>query len=104
MAPLPPTSAGQDSSAAIVVGVIVAGLALLGLDSCQAEEESPATVRNSPATFSNTPRLAPSCSPNYTGCLPVTFDLDCADVWGSVGVVGVDVYGLDADFDGVGCE
>lgn len=53
------------------------------------------------------------CDPNYEGgCVPIASDVDCAGgkgngpayVRGPVQVVGKDVYGLDADHDGVGCE
>lgn len=54
-----------------------------------------------------------SCDPNYTGdCVPIASDVDCAGgsgngpeyVDGPVTVVGDDVYGLDRDNDGIGCE
>jgi hypothetical protein len=53
------------------------------------------------------------CDPNYTGpCVPVDSDVDCAGgsgngpsyVSGPVFVVGSDVYDLDRDGDGVGCD
>jgi hypothetical protein len=53
------------------------------------------------------------CDPNYTGnCVPVASDVDCAGgkgngpayIAGPVYVVGTDIYGLDRDKDGVGCE
>ncbi|MGD1881552.1 MAG: hypothetical protein ACFB11_04390 [Paracoccaceae bacterium] len=53
------------------------------------------------------------CDPNYaSACVPVASDVDCsagsgngpAYVAGSVRVVGLDVYGLDRDNDGIGCE
>jgi beta-lactam-binding protein with PASTA domain len=52
------------------------------------------------------------CNPNYGGCVPNASDVDCAGgsgngpayVSGPVQVIGSDVYGLDADGDGVGCE
>ncbi|ABK02411.1 hypothetical protein Arth_1016 [Arthrobacter sp. FB24] len=57
---------------------------------------------------------APSgCDPNYAGgCVPIASDVDCAGgsgngpayVRGPVTVVGSDIYGLDNDRDGVGCE
>lgn len=57
---------------------------------------------------------APSgCDPNYAGpCVPVASDVDCAGgsgngpayVRGPVTVVGSDIYGLDRDGDGMGCE
>jgi micrococcal nuclease len=48
------------------------------------------------------------CHPSYSPCLPVVADLDCSDVRAMgaapVRVVGPDVYRLDADGDGIGCE
>jgi hypothetical protein len=53
------------------------------------------------------------CDPNYTGaCVPIASDVDCAGgggngpayVQGPVKVIGQDIYGLDADGDGIGCE
>jgi hypothetical protein len=53
------------------------------------------------------------CDPNYTGgCVPIASDVDCAGgsgngpayVQGPVKVVGTDIYRLDADHDGIGCE
>ena len=62
-----------------------------------------------------TPTSASSgkCDSNYSGgCVPVASDVDCAGgsgngpayVQGPVQVVGRDIYGLDADHDGIGCE
>ncbi|ABM14579.1 hypothetical protein [Mycolicibacterium vanbaalenii] len=54
-----------------------------------------------------------SCDPNYSGaCVPVASDVDCAGgsgngpayVSGPVIVVGDDIYGLDRDGNGTGCE
>ena len=59
------------------------------------------------------PPPAPDCHPSYTGqCVPNNVeDVDCAGgsgngpyYTGRVNVVGPDVYGLDRDGDGVGCE
>jgi hypothetical protein len=52
------------------------------------------------------------CDPNYSGCVPIASDVDCsggsgngpAYVRGPVTVVGSDIYDLDRDNDGVGCE
>jgi hypothetical protein len=53
------------------------------------------------------------CDPNYAGgCVPIASDVDCAGgsgngpayVVGPVQVVGTDIYRLDADHDGIGCE
>ena len=53
------------------------------------------------------------CDPNYEGaCVPIASDVDCAGgfgngpeyVQGPVRVVGTDIYGLDRDGDGIGCD
>ena len=47
-----------------------------------------------------------SCHPSYTPCLPITGDLDCADLTAmgidKVKVIGPDDYRLDGDHDGYG--
>jgi len=60
------------------------------------------------------PEPAPpsGCDPNYSGCVPIASDVDCeggsgdgpAYATGPVQVIGTDIYGLDSDNDGVGCE
>jgi hypothetical protein len=53
------------------------------------------------------PRPVQSCQAGYSPCLPIVFDLDCADIPESkkpVRVTGSDPYRLDADNDGWGCE
>lgn len=58
-------------------------------------------------------QTASNCDPNYSGvCVPVASDVDCAGgsgngpayVSGPVNIVGRDIYDLDRDGDGVGCE
>ena len=53
------------------------------------------------------------CDPNYSGaCVPIASDVDCAGgsgngpayAQGPVQVIGTDIYGLDSDNDGIGCE
>lgn len=52
------------------------------------------------------------CDPNYTPCVPIASDVDCAGgggngpafVTGPVKVIGTDIYNLDADGDGIGCN
>jgi len=60
-----------------------------------------------------TQTLEKKCHPSYIGaCVPVASDVDCAGgrgngpayVRGPVRVVGPDVYGLDRDRDGIGCD
>jgi len=55
----------------------------------------------------------PGCDPNYSGgCVPVDSDVDCSGgsgngpsyVDGVVKVVGSDIYDLDRDNDGYGCD
>jgi hypothetical protein len=56
--------------------------------------------------------VSAACDPNYEPCVPVASDVDCAGgsgngpayVRGPVRVVGIDIYGLDRDGDGIGCE
>lgn len=55
---------------------------------------------------------AQSCDPNYDPCVPIASDVDCAGgrgngpayVEGPVRVIGKDIYDLDRDGDGIGCE
>lgn len=57
-------------------------------------------------------RQEPQCDPNYSGCVPIASDVDCAGgsgngpayVHGPVRVIGSDIYDLDRDGDGVGCD
>lgn len=54
----------------------------------------------------------PKCDPNYRGaCVPIASDVDCAGtgdgpayVTGAVRIIGTDIYALDDDGDGLGCE
>ena len=58
------------------------------------------------------PVAAEECDPNYDPCVPIDSDVDCAGgsgngpsyVRGPVRVIGRDIYGLDRDNDGIGCE
>lgn len=59
------------------------------------------------------PKPRPSCDPNYSeACVPIASDVDCAGgsgngpsyVSGPVRVIGSDIYDLDRNGDGVGCE
>jgi hypothetical protein len=59
-----------------------------------------------------------NCDANYSSCVPVAGDVDCAGAEADVDpnvdgtsyraspveVVGDDIYGLDADNDGIGCD
>ena len=69
-----------------------------------------AASRNLNAT--RIPAPPQECDPNYSGCVPIASDVDCAGgkgngpayVKGPVKVIGKDIYGLDKDRDGIGCE
>ncbi|WP_457940842.1 hypothetical protein [Mesorhizobium sp. 10J20-29] len=57
---------------------------------------------------------AQECDPDYQSppCVPIASDVDCAGgkgngpayVQGPVIVIGTDIYGLDRDGDGIGCD
>ena len=58
-------------------------------------------------------QAASNCDPNYSGeCVPIASDVDCAGgsgngpayVNGPVTVIGYDIYELDRDGNGLGCE
>ncbi|MGC5053516.1 G5 domain-containing protein [Micromonospora sp. DT48] len=58
-------------------------------------------------------KQARQCDPNYAGaCVPIASDVDCAGgsgngpayVSGPVRVIGSDIYDLDRDGDGIGCD
>ncbi|MEU8422820.1 G5 domain-containing protein [Micromonospora sp. NPDC048835] len=53
-----------------------------------------------------------NCDPNYSGCVPIASDVDCAGgsgngpayVSGPIRVIGNDIYDLDRDGDGIACD
>ncbi len=58
-------------------------------------------------------QVSSNCDPNYSGaCVPIASDVDCAGgsgngpayVSGPVRVIGIDIYDLDRDGNGLGCE
>ena len=65
----------------------------------------------SPVFAAPEPAQASGCDPNYTGCVPIDSDVDCAggsgngpSYTGYVQVIGSDIYDLDRDGDGDACE
>ena len=66
-----------------------------------------------PSSPDSSPRIESRCHSSYSGkCVPIASDVDCAGgsgngpayVRGPVRVIGPDVYRLDRDKDGWGCE
>jgi hypothetical protein len=58
------------------------------------------------------PAASSGCNSNYSGCVPIASDVDCAGgegdgpayLSGTARVVGRDVYGLDRDKNGIACD
>lgn len=86
-------------------------------DKLAADQAAAAKAADQAAAAAAAAKPAPAaqsgCDPNYAGaCVPVASDVDCAGgkgngpayVRGPVTVVGSDIYGLDNDHDGIGCE
>lgn len=72
-----------------------------------------AAAQIQPKVIPAAPPAQSGCDPNYSGCVPIASDVDCAGgsgngpayVKGPVTVIGTDIYQLDGnDNDGVGCE
>ncbi len=65
-----------------------------------------------PQAAAPAPAPGGACDPNYSGCVPIASDVDCAGgsgngpayASGPITVIGSDVYDLDRDGDGVACE
>jgi hypothetical protein len=80
-------------------------------DSSATANTSNTDANNSGSTTPDQP-LNQQCDPNYSGCVPVATDVDCAGkggngpayVQGPIKVIGKDIYGLDRDRNGIACE
>lgn len=70
------------------------------------------STRNKDANHATPANLRHICDANYSGCVPVATDVDCAggggngpaNVKGPIRVIGRDIYHLDRDGDGIACE
>jgi hypothetical protein len=79
-----------------------------------APEAAPAAESQSRplALIAPPPPSAAACDPNYDPCVPVDNDVDCQGgsgngpsyVRGPVRVIRRDIYDLDRNHDGIGCE
>ncbi len=78
-------------------------------------DEVTAIGTRQPQPVAPAPPAAPQgggCDPNYSGCVPIASDVDCAGgsgngpayVRGPIEVIGTDIYDLDRDGDGIACE
>jgi hypothetical protein len=102
------------SSAARWAGRVVHGLSCDDVSSLSSPGSSPAPIVPPPvpAPVAPPPAPKPRCNPNYSGaCLDRPADYDCLsgpgdgpNYTGTVSVIGVDVYDLDRDGNGIGCE
>ena len=88
-------------------------LASVIVQACSANRSTSFDAANNRNIDRATTAVSPTqCDPNYSGCVPIASDVDCAGgkgngpayVKGPVKVVGKDIYGLDKDRDGIGCE
>ena len=88
---------------------VVISLVVQACGPTKSNTSRPANGRNSNQTETATPS---QCDPNYSGCVPIASDVDCAGgrgngpayTRGPVKVIGKDIYKLDGDGDGIGCE
>jgi len=100
----------------VAAGVVLTSLLLTQACKSASSTNSKAADRS---TSNETPASVPprtsasiQCDPNYSGCVPVASDVDCAGgrgngpeyVKGPVRVIGKDIYKLDGNHNGIGCE
>jgi len=89
--------------AIVVFASIVAG--------CTVNKRTTPTARND-NNAAQVKTTNAQCDPNYSGCVPIASDVDCAGgrgngpeyVKGPIDVIGKDIYGLDRDGNGIACE
>ena len=97
-------------------GVLLTSVILA--QACSTAKPSPNSQPESDTSRAETSAAVPpratgqQCDPNYSECVPIASDVDCAGgkgngpayVKGPVRVVGKDIYKLDGDHNGIGCE
>lgn len=107
--------------ALLLVGLVTVGCSENDMDSpmdtYESEPITPETLLETPAVSAEeeseeiTDLDESECDPNYSGCVPVASDVDCIggsgngpEYTGQVRVIGIDIYDLDRDGDGIACE
>jgi hypothetical protein len=76
------------------------------------EQAPPPAPKPEPEPVAKPAPSGGDCDPNYSGCVPIASDVDCAGGSGNgpayadgpVRVTGSDIYDLDSDGDGTACE
>jgi hypothetical protein len=104
-------AAACNSEAAVHAGASVNADAFLEIEwNAQPAPQPLALIATpSPSSVQSDPT---KCDPNYDPCVPVDSDVDCEGgggdgpsyVRGPVRVIRRDIYRLDHDHDGIGCE
>ena len=89
-------------------------VAFIMIVACTAETQSnhSSVSASTPKTYNNSSSTNSNCHPSYSGCLKAdASDYDCRGGRGNgpfytstVQVAGPDVFDLDRDNDGLGCE
>ncbi len=109
----PPTTLPPSTEAATTAAPTTTRAPTTKPPSTKPPTTKPPTTKAPTTTAPGVKPLVGACDPNYAGaCVPIDSDVDCASgtgdgpsyVRGPVEVVGRDVYGLDRDGDGTGCE
>ena len=109
--PLSKTYDSPNYSKVILMKKLVIAMGLIAVMVGICKNTAPLKRANSNAPV-NESKPSTECDPNYSGCVPIASDVDCAGgsgngpayVKGPVRVIGQDIYDLDRDGDGIGCE
>ncbi|WP_460455387.1 hypothetical protein [Arthrobacter bambusae] len=105
--------AAADKAASDAAAAQAAAQAKADADAAAAQAAQAAAAAAAAAAKQAAPAAPSGCDPNYAwACVPIASDVDCAGgkgngpayVRGPVKVIGTDIYGLDNDGDGIGCE
>ena len=101
------------TAAGVVLASVILGQACRASNSPGTKAADRSNSNTSVAAAPLPPRQTDSqCDPNYSPCVPIASDVDCAGgkgngpayVKGPVRVIGKDIYKLDRDRNGIGCE